>query len=131
VLGIKIKTDDQMKRVQRSAEKAAAGNIYSTAGLLRKSAQDSMERSGEASPEGTPPNTRRGLLPRAIVFAVSDDKKSAVIGPRHSVAGEAGSAHEFGGNYKGTQFPERPFMGPALDRIESQFAGSFRGSIGE
>lgn len=131
MLGIKVKTEDQMNRLKKSADKAAAGNIYSAASLVRKSAMDSIERSADASAPGQPPNTRRRQLPRSILFAVGDDKKSAIIGPRASFVGQSAQAHEFGGDYKGQEFPERPFMFPALDRTSVAFGGSFAGSIGE
>ena len=68
-------------------------------------------------------------MPRAIVYAA--DKESAVVGPRHSVVGEAGAAHEFGEEFRGTDYPERSYMEPALDANLDRFAASWGGSIGE
>ena len=62
-------------------------------------------------------------------FAV--DKQGGVIGPTASVAGQVGGAHEFGGQFRGDQYPERPFMFPALERALPRFAGQWKGSIGE
>jgi len=72
----------------------------------------------------------KGQLPRAIVYDNDKESDTAVIGPRESVVGTSGEAHEFGGDYKGQDFPERPFMGPALDKNIDRFASSFAGSIG-
>lgn len=66
---------------------------------------------------------------RALRFAVS--KEGAIIGPRASVVGEAGQAHEFGGEFRGGEFPARPFMAPALENNLDRFAGTWSGSIGE
>lgn len=129
--GIKVRTENQMNRVKRSAEKAAAGNIFSAAGLVRKSAIDSIQRSTESSDPGQPPHTRRRQLPRAIVFHADKATPSAIVGPRKSFVGESGVAHEFGGQYRGQTFPQRPFMYPALERTAPAFAGTFRGSIGK
>lgn len=88
-----------------------------------------VRRAGQSgSQPGSPPHTR-GRLKAAIVFDATE--RGAVIGPRASVVGESASAHEFGGSFKGQEFPERPFMGPALNRNLSRFADSWAGSIGE
>ena len=135
MLGIKVKTENQMARVKRSAEKAAAGNIFSAASLVMRSARDSIERAEGPSEAGTPPHTRRGQLPRAIAFHVDKQKMSAVIGPRESFVSVSAHVHEFGGDRPDTErvedYTERAFMHPALERVVTAFAGSFRGSIGQ
>lgn len=129
MFGLKIRTLDRTKRVKDAADKAAFRNFGHAAASIRKDAAASIEVSPEPSPRGTPPHTRRRLLPRAMRYAV--DKLGAVIGPMASVAGQVGSAHEFGGRYKGQDYPEREFMFPALERGVPRFAGQWRGSIGE
>ena len=47
-----------------------------------------------------------------------------------SVVGQAGAAHEFGGKFYSNDYPERPFMQPALERALPRFAGEWAGSIG-
>lgn len=125
----KVKIEDRTKRVKTAAEQAAFRNFAHAAASIRKDAASSIEVSPEPSAPGEPPHTRRRLLPRSMRFAA--DKEGAVVGPQASVAGQAGSAHEFGGRYKGQSFPQRPFMLPALERAIPRFAGSWRGSIGE
>lgn len=129
MFGLKIKTEDRTKRVKDAADKAAFRNFGHAAASIRKDVVASIETSPEPSPPGEPPHTRRRLLPRAMRFAV--DKQGAVIGPMASVAGQVGSAHEFGGQFRGDQYPERPFMLPALERAVPRFAGQWRGLIGE
>jgi len=125
----KVTIQDRTKRVAAAADKAAFRNFSHAAASIRKDAGASIEKAEGPSPPGQPPHTRRRLLPRALRFDVN--KQGAVIGPRASVAGTAGSAHELGGSYKGQEFPERPFMLPALERAIPRFAGSWKGSIGE
>lgn len=120
---------DHTKRVREAAEKAARRAFAKAAFRIFRDAQSSIERSATASAPGTPPHTRRGQLKRAIRYNATKD--GAVIGPLASMVGEAGAAHEFGGGYRGQDYPERPFMGPALDRELDNFAGEFAGSIGQ
>lgn len=149
MIGIKVKVEDTTKKVEKAAEKAGFRNLAHAAASLRKDVRGTIHRAppeqrtraksrkGQkvrrarhaASPAGTPPFTQRGQLPNAIVFDIT--KNSAVIGPRRSVVGESASAHEFGGSFKGGEYPERPFMGPGLERAAPRFAGSFAGSIGD
>jgi ApbE superfamily uncharacterized protein (UPF0280 family) len=125
----KVTIQDRTKRVKAAADKAAFRNYAHAAASIRKDAAASIVKSPDPSEPGEPPHTRKRLLPRAMRFAV--DKEGAVIGPRASIAGQAGSVHELGGSYKGQTFPERPYMKPALDRAIPRFAGSWQGAIGE
>ena len=130
MFGLKLKVLDLTKRVKNAAERAGFRNFGHAAASLRKDAIASIENSPVPSDPGEPPHTRRRrLLPRAIRYAV--DKQGAVVGPVASVAGEVGQAHEFGGRYMEQNYPERPFMFPALERAAPRFAGEWRGSVGE
>ena len=129
MFGIKFRTVDRTKRVKGAADKAVFRNFGHAAASIRKDAVASIEVSPDPSTPGSPPHTRRRLLPRALRFDV--DKQGAVIGPMASVAGEVGHTHEFGGPYKGEDYPERSYMLPALERALPRFAGQWHGSIGE
>lgn len=130
MFGATFKLIDTSKRVTAAADKAAFKNFAHAAARISKDAKASIENAPGPSSPGSPPHTHRGsFLRRGIRFAA--DKQGAVIGPMASVVGEAGSAHEFGGEFKGNDFPERPFMGPALDQNLDRFAGEWAGSIGE
>lgn len=126
---VTVKTVDRTKRVKDASDKAAFRNFRHAAASIRKDAAAAIEVSPDPSPPGQPPHTKRRQLARAIRFDA--DKEGAVIGPRASVVGQAGSVHELGGRYKGQEFPERPYMLPALERAIPRFAGSWQGSIGE
>jgi phage gpG-like protein len=118
---------DHTKRVRDAADKAARRAFAKAAFRIFRDAQASIERSATPSAPGQPPHTRRGQLKRAIRYAA--DKDGAVIGPLASMVGEAGAAHEFGGGFRGQDYPSRPFMAPALDRELDAFAGEFTGQI--
>lgn len=120
---------DTSKRVTVATEKAAYRNFKHAAASIRKEAIESIVKAEGPSAPGTPPHTRRNQLRRAIVFDA--DQYGAIIGPRHSVVGEAGAAHEFGGEFKGGMFPERSYMGPALEANLDRFAAEWAGSVGE
>jgi len=105
-------------------------NIGHAAASLMKDARRSISNSKRASRPGRPPNTRRGLFRRAIRFEMGSDRKSAAVGFIESLVGQSAKAQEFGGRYKEQNYPERPTMGPALERNKHRFAGQFAGRIG-
>ncbi len=122
-----MKFVDDTKKVEQAVERTAFKNFGHAAASVRKEAVASVERSAEPSPPGKPVHTRRGLARRAILFAA--DKDSAVVGFVASKVDQAMSAHEHGKRYKGTKYPERPTMGPALEKNLDRFAAGFAGSI--
>lgn len=105
----------RLERIAKAAQRARAGNLRAVGYVIATLAKQKIVRSKAKSLPGQPPTTRRGLLKRAIRYELATDKKSVVIGPTYSLVGTAGKPHEFGGRYKGETFPERPFMGPALE----------------
>jgi hypothetical protein len=71
------------------------------------------------------------LGPADTSMFLRDVSWRASVGPQFSVIGEIGNVHEFGGRYKGENYPARPFMAPALEAGIDFFAESFGGSLGE
>lgn len=141
MISLAFKIIDQFDRIMPAVERAAFKNVGHAAAAIRKDAIASIEEAEGPSEPGRPPHThtakttrsgktRLGHLPRAITFHHDKASMSAVIGPRESVVGEAGSAHELGGEYKGEDYPPRPFMVPALERNAGRFAADWQGSIG-
>lgn len=130
MIGVSVQTTVKPQVVEKAAERAAFKNFGHAAARISKDAKATLLKAEGPSEPGTPPHTHRGaFLRRAVRFAA--DKKGAVIGPRESIVGEAGSAHEHGGDYKGQDFPQRPFMFPALEKNMDRFAQEWAGSIGE
>jgi hypothetical protein len=120
-----------LDKVAKAEQKAAFRNVGHGAARIRKDAQASIERSDEPSAPGTPPHTRRGHLRRAIVYDYDPREQSAVVGPRASIVGDAGAAHEFGEEFRGYDYDARAFMGPSLEKNVPRFAGDWEGSIGQ
>ena len=139
MIGSSFQFTDQTKRVTVATEKAAFRNFSHAAATIRKDAVASIVDAPGPSDPGTPPHThtagvtkkgkvRKGNLQRAIAYDAT--KEDAIIGPRFSVVGLAGRAHELGEVFHGDQFDERAFMGPALDDNLTRFAQDWDGSIG-
>jgi hypothetical protein len=130
MFAVKVKTVDEMHKVAKAADKATYRNFHHAAASISKDAKSTLEKADGPSDPGKPPHTHKGVyMRRAVRYAAN--KEGAVIGPRGSVVGESGAAHEFGEKYRGTDYPERPFMRPALERNLGRFADTWRGSIGE
>lgn len=129
MFGMSIKTEMNTKPLAKAVSDAAFRNLGHAAASIRKTALESIERSPDPSPPGTPPHTRRGQLERAIVYDYDRKDMTAVVGPRFSIVGLAGAAHEFGGEFRGQEYPERAFMEPALQSNLSRFAREWEGSV--
>jgi len=54
---------------------------------------------------------------------------AVLVGPAHSLIGASGSAHEFGGRYKDENYPERPFMFPALRKSAAHLPALWRDAV--
>ena len=132
MFGLSGTIKDDTKNVAKAVEKAKFRNFRHAGFSISKAAKSSIQRSREPSSPGSPPHTRgkgRRNLRGAIFVAAEPD--SVIIGPRFSYVGESGEAHEFGREYKGDQFDERPFMDPALQAAIPRFMAGWRGSVGE
>jgi phage gpG-like protein len=130
MIDVKVTVQLDLKPVDKAVQKAKFENFRHAAQSISKDVKGTLVKSDGPSAPGSPPHThKRVFLRRAIAYRY--DKEGAVIGPRASIVGQAGAAHEFGGNYKGTNYPERPFMQPALDRATPRFAGNWAGSVGQ
>jgi hypothetical protein len=131
MIGVEITTADTSQRVKDAAERTTFRNLGHAAAAIRRDAVESIVVAEGASPAGTPPHTRRRQLKRAIRFDNDRQAQEAVVGPMASLVGEAGRAHELGEEFRGHDYPERPFMAPALDKNLDRFAGDWAGAIGE
>ena len=128
MFGMSVKVEMDTKPLTKAVDDSAFRNLGHAAASIRKTAIESIQQSAYPSAVGDPPHTRRGALPRSILFAV--DSEGAVIGPSFLAIVDVAAAHEFGEEFRGTQFPARPFMGPALEQNLDRFASQWAGSIG-
>lgn len=120
----------RLREVERQAERGSSASLSRAAFLVMAAAKSQLQTGRRPSPPGRPPRTKRGQLRRAIRYAVDRRRGEAVIGPAYDMVGTVGAAHEFGGKYRRNVYPERPFMGPALNAVIDQIPRQFRGSIG-
>ena len=129
MVGVKSKTRFDARKVKSAANRASFRNLGHAAAAIRLAARRGIRQRKKPSPPGTPPHTRKGRLKNAIKYAVDKGRQTAVIGPDVNVAGTSGSAHEFGGRYRREQYPRRPFMRPALEKVKDRLPAFWAGSV--
>lgn len=152
-MGLVIKTNDDFVGLKRLSRKQTKQALYKSAGYVRTTAKNSIKKPGKRaikkevarlkgirasqdeilnayfppSKPGMPPNTHTKQLPKSIAFAASDRAGTFVVGPKRSDIAEIGHVHEFGGKFRGRNYPARPFMRPALVKSETVIRENFRG----
>ena len=123
------------RKVMKAIRRAEIRSLSHAAGAIRRHAARSIRQSPRSQPSapGTPPRTRKGRLRKSILYALLDESgvPAAIVGPSFDLVGLSGKAHEFGGHFRGGDYPKRPFMGPALDVISNRLPSFFAGSIRE
>lgn len=87
---------------------------------IRKAARNEVSQSSKASTPGSPPNTRRGLLKRSLLFGLDKSRRRVLVGPAGSLIGTSMTAHEFGGTYRKRHYPKRPLMGPVINKTAAK-----------
>lgn len=127
----KTKTEWRDRQLREAVDRVTFRSIRSAAFGISRTAKASIVKSPKASAPGSPPATRGqgGKNLRGAIF-VDADRESGIIGPRFSVVGDVGEAHEFGKSRKGDKFDERPFMLPALEENLDRFAQEWAGQVG-
>lgn len=122
VAQLKVKTKFDPAKIRAAVKRGNIDSLGRAGALVRTVARRSLRRRGVKklpSRPGQPPKTT-GPLKRSILFEVEKDKSAVVIGPSSDIVDDVGTAHEFGGQFRGVQFPKRPFMGPALIKVTPQ-----------
>ena len=130
MIGIFVRTQDHTDEVKRKVKAASFRSLGHAGAAIRLTARRSIRKRKRPSAPGSAPHTRQGQLRRAIAYSVEKQKERVVVGPEHAIVGPSAMAHEFGGDFRGEKYQRRPFMGPALkkiqDRLPRQWAGSVR-----
>jgi len=129
MISAKAKTKMEPGKVVKAARAGSITSLGHAGAAIRLQAKHSIKKSKKASQTGSPPNTRKGRLRNAIKYAVTKTPPSAVIGPDVDVAGTSGKAHEFGGRYKKEHYDKRPFMGPALAKVQPRLPRMWAASV--
>jgi hypothetical protein len=129
MIGVSVQTKDETKRVQAKSQQGNFKSLGHAGATIRLVARRSIRRRKKASPAGQPPSTRKGQLRGAIIYDVERSKSVVVIGPDHAKVGKSASAHEHGGRYKRERYPQRPFMGPALEQVRDRLPQLWANSV--
>lgn len=141
MIGFDYKFDDRTPAVKTAVDNAVFKNVGHAIATVRKDAIDLIKPGDGPSTPGTPPHTQtarvnrktgrtsRGKLQKAIAF--DNDKATGVgiAGPRQSIAGDSGRAHELGDEIFGVDYPERPYMAPALEKNLARYGDSYAASL--
>jgi len=125
----RAKTKFDKQKVLLKTKQANISSLGHAGAALRLTARRSIRARKKASPPGTPPHTRRGQLKRAIAYAVDKQRAVVAIGPERDGVGTSGSAHEFGGRYRRERYPKRPYMGPALEKLQDRLPDFWANSV--
>ncbi len=127
--GAKVRVEFDDDAVKSAVKKGGVKALRSAGAYTRKAARNAVSRSSKASPPGSPPHTRRGLLKRSILFGVEKHRMAVVIGPAESLIGISMTAHEFGGMYRRRKYPRRPLMGPTLEKVAPRLPNLWADSV--
>jgi len=119
------------ERIARRVKAKIGDPLTAAANDVEREAKASMveggrragRKSGVASPPGMPPHRQTGDLAASVTHAKAGPM-SAIAGPTNEAW--YGKIHEFGGEYGGRNYPERPFMRPALQRTQRKMIRHFR-----
>ncbi len=129
MIAVKAKTKFDKQKVLAKTNRGNITSLGHAGAALRLTARRSIRTRKKASPPGMPPHSRRGQLRRAVAYAVDKQRQVVVIGPEQDVVGKSGSAHEFGGHYRRERYPKRPFMGPALEKLQDRLPNFWANSV--
>ena len=126
---VRVSVEFDERRVLAGVAAANARALKGAGAYVRQAARHSISISPAPSGRGNPPHSRRGALKRAILFGYDPARQAAIVGPAQSFIGVSGSAHEFGGRYKDENYPERPFMFPALRKSAAKLPALWRDAV--
>ncbi len=124
-----IRTRSDVKKVLRKTRRANIESLAHAGAAIRLTARRSIRKREGPSAPGKPPHTHTGALRSAVLYAVEKARERVVIGPAFGGVGTSAMAHEFGGRYRKSRFPKRPFMGPALEKLRDRLPRMWAGSI--
>ena len=129
MIAMKVTTRSDIPKVIRKARRANIESLSHAGGAIRLTARRSIfKREGPSTP-GRPPHTHTGALRDAIIYAVEKAAQRVLIGPAFAGVGTSGMAHEFGGHYRRSRYPQRAFMGPALEKLQNRLPSFWAGSV--
>lgn len=126
---MKVYVRNNMARVRAAARRANFENVRHAAAVVMKIAKGFIRKARTPAGEGQPPHTHTYRLKKAIQFSADNASNYAIIGPTAEIVGPAGKPHEHGGRFRGRSYPRRPFMGPALEKVQPRLAQFWANTI--
>jgi hypothetical protein len=120
--------------VKRLVDAATLKKLNYIGGLIRKTAQNSMETKKARSDPGKPPNVHTGLLKNNVLYSFDPATCSVVIGPvkMNAKGTDVPRTLECGGNVdiagkwslfkKRVVVSPRPYMAPALEKNQANIS---------
>ena len=128
MIGAVVKID--LAKLMAATKKARRSYLFRAGGLVRRIARNMIgRRTRKRSKPGEAPASPTGQLKNSILFAVEEQRGDVIIGPSRAEIAEIGNTHEFGKKIRSRDYPERPFMGPALHAAEPQLSKIWEESI--
>jgi len=106
MIGMKTGYRMDAKKVIVATRNAQAPTLARQGAYMRGIAKRLIKRfknPATNAPAGSPPFTHTGALKRSIIFGVTENRQSVLIGPTAQVIGGIGATHEWGG----TEGPKR------------------------
>lgn len=125
----KAKTKFDARKLKSATQRGNFKSLGHAGAAIRLAARRSIKKSDDPAPAGKPPHTRKGRIKNAIKYAVVAAAQSVVIGPDHAVAADSGAAHEHGGRFRNEMYDRRPFMGPALEKVQDRLPRMWAASV--
>ena len=133
MFGVETKFTSNKSKVDKAIKTAKFENLRHAVASMRKDAAKSIKRRKDpdkASPAGEPVFTHVGFAKQALRWFVDPAGNFAIMGFTFSKFGTVGETHEEGLTEEGREYPERPTIGPALERGIVRFQKDWRASIG-
>lgn len=113
---VKVEVLDLTGNVKKAYNRGNLERTRGAAAYIYTVIKNSIKTTGKPNPPGGKVKSRYRVLKSAMAFNVDDDRGTFTVGTsaRDSAPNLAGT-HEFGGEFRGRNYPARPFMRPGLE----------------
>lgn len=126
---MKTTLDFDERRILMAARMGSLQALRRAGAYVRGAAKRAVAISPVPAAPGKPPHSRAGLLKRGLLFGVEKSRMAVLVGPAYSFIGLSMTAHEYGGRFRGRQYPARPLMWPTLQGTAKQLPSIWKDCI--